>query len=257
MTDPSQSDAVRLAEVEIRFGSLQVLKDVSLVLGRGEIIGVVGPSGAGKTTLFRLINGLETPGAGRVSVLGLDLVTLSARELRELRRRIAWIPQDLALVSNMSVLQNVLQGSIGSRGFLGNLKAMLYPDRSAVEAVYELLCRTGIGEKLYQKVETLSLGQQQRVALARALYQRPAVILADEPVSSLDPTRADEALRLLVEVAGERNIALLVSIHHVELAREILPRLVGLRKGRVLKDGPTSGWDDTVFAELFESENNG
>jgi phosphonate transport system ATP-binding protein len=149
------------------------------------------------------------------------------------------------------VLTNVLAGRLGEWSVARALREMLWPRRCEQERVHAILERVGISEKLFERVDALSGGQQQRVAIGRALYQDPDVLLADEPISGVDPARARDTLGLLVGVAREAGLTLCASVHNVELAREFLPRLVGLRGGRVLFDGPTDALSDADFAELY------
>ena len=230
------------------------LRRVDLAVGPGEVLALVGPSGAGKTTLLRLLNGSLPPGEGRVQVDGRDLATLTPRELRRVRSRIGFVPQDFGLVPNLRVSQNVLSGALGRRGLLGSLRSILLPSRAELERVHELLSSLGIDEKIFQRADALSGGQQQRAALARALFQEPSALLADEPLSSLDPARSRETLALLIDVARARGLTLVLSMHDIALARELVPRLVGLRHGRVELDLPAAEVDDAAVARLYSLE---
>ncbi len=216
------------------------LTEASLVVDPGEALALVGPSGAGKTTLLRLLNASQAPTSGSVCVDYRRLDALSPHELRAVRARIGFVHQDLALVPNYRVLQNVIAGSLGRLGFAGAVRAMLFPKRAEVLRAATILERVGIGAKLYQRTDSLSGGERQRVALARALFQEPSALLLDEPVSSVDPARARDMVELVTAISRERGITLVVSIHDIGLARENFPRLVGLRSGRIVFDGPTA-----------------
>jgi len=224
---------------------------VELAIAAGEAVGIVGPSGAGKTTLLALLAGSMSPSSGEVAVDGRPLAGLSARELRGVRARMGFVHQDLALVPNLRVFQNVLAGSLGRRSFFSSLRAMLRPARAELEEALALLERVGIGDKLFQRTDRLSGGERQRVAIARALFQEPAALFADEPVSSVDPARARDTLELLTGISRERGLTLVVSLHDPGLAREFLPRLVGLREGRVLFDRRTDELRDEHMDELY------
>jgi phosphonate transport system ATP-binding protein len=243
--------AFELAGASVRYGGLAALEGVSLAIGSGEAVALVGPSGAGKTTLLRLLNGTARAGSGTVRAGGRDLASLSGRELRGVRSRIAFVPQDFGLVPELRVVQNVASGRVGRRGLLGAVRDLLVPARATVREIHATLERVGIPEKLYERTERLSGGQQQRVAVARALFQSPESLLADEPVSSVDPARARATMELLVSLARERGLTLVVSLHHVDIAREFFPRLVGLRSGRVVFDRPTGELTEADFGALY------
>jgi phosphonate transport system ATP-binding protein len=230
------------------------LQDAHLVVEPGEALALVGPSGSGKTTLLRLLNASLAPTSGAVCVDDQRLDALSPAELRAVRARIGFVHQDLALVPNVRVLANVLSGRIGRQSFLASARSLVWPARAEVERAAAILERVGIGEKLYQRTDSLSGGQRQRVALARALYQDPAALLLDEPVSSVDPARAQNLVELVTAISREEGITLLVSIHDIELARVCFPRLVGLRAGRVSFDARTDEVEARDLAALYALE---
>ncbi|MCU0727408.1 MAG: ATP-binding cassette domain-containing protein, partial [Planctomycetes bacterium] len=186
-----------------------------------------------------------------VLVDGRDLAAVSRRELRDLRTRIGFVHQDLALVPNLRVSQNVLSGALGRRGFLSVLRLVFFPARADLVRAFSLLGTAGIPEKLYERTDRLSGGQQQRVAVARALMPEPRALLADEPVSSVDPARAEDLVALLAGLSAGRGLTLLMSLHNLELARRHFPRLVGLKGGRVVFDAPTDSVGEDDFRELY------
>jgi len=241
-----------LEDVSFGYGAATALRDVSLRVAPGEAVAIVGPSGAGKTTLLRLLVGALRPDRGRVHVDGRDLQQTRSRELRAVRASIGFVHQDLRLVPTGRVLTNVLAGRLGRWSLMRALRETLFPRRSEVERVHALLARTGIPEKIYQRVTNLSGGQQQRVALARALYQEPRSLLADEPVSSVDPARARDTVALLARLAKEEELTLLASLHDLPLAREFFPRLVGMRRGQIVFDGPSRDLLDEDFRALYQ-----
>ncbi|MGI9241924.1 MAG: phosphonate ABC transporter ATP-binding protein, partial [Verrucomicrobiales bacterium] len=193
----------QLDAASVRFGDVDALDQVSISIEAGERIAIVGPSGGGKTTLLRLLNGIVRPEAGSVTTLGERLDTLAPEKLREVRSRIGFIHQHLALVPNLRVVQNVISGKLGRRGLVRSLRDFFVPGSADLEQIHSILERVGISEKLYERTDRLSGGQQQRVAIARALFQEPLALLADEPVSSVDPARARDTVTLLTQLSEE------------------------------------------------------
>ncbi len=249
--------AVQLTQVTVRLGGRPVLAAVDLAVAPGGAVALVGPSGAGKTTLLRLLNGTVRAESGSVRVGGRDLAALGARELRELRAGIGFIHQDLRLVPNLRAGQNVLSGALGRRGMGGALRLMLRPADDDLVQVHRLLERVGIPEKMFERTDRLSGGQAQRVAVARALFQQPTLLLADEPVASVDPARARATLELLCRIGREEGLTLLVSLHDPQLVREFFPRVVGLRAGRVVFDRAAADLDGAALDALYALEDDG
>lgn len=238
----------------VELGGRSILTELDLVVEHGEAVALVGPSGAGKTTFLRLLNGMVPATTGSVCVGELDLSRVAPGELRRLRTTLGFVHQDHSLVPILRVLQNVFMGQLGKRGLLSTLRSLFLPREADVLRAHELLERVGIPEKLYDRTDTLSGGQAQRVAIARALFQDPAALLADEPVASLDPARGRDILALMTRLANEDSLTLVASLHDVTLARELFPRIIGLREGRVEFDCPTGDLDDAAFAALYELE---
>ena len=242
----------KLEEATVRFGASAVaLESVSLSITRGDRVALVGPSGAGKTTLLRLLNAIIRPTSGRVTIEAQDISRLPLRSLRLLRAEIGFVHQDLSLVPNLRVIQNVLTGRLGHQSLMRSLASILFTRRAEAAEAHRILERVGIEEKLYERTDRLSGGEQQRVAIARALYQKPVALLADEPVASVDPARARDTVALLNDIAKEGALTLVMSLHNLELAREFFPRLIGLREGRVAFDAPTDEISDDQFRELY------
>jgi phosphonate transport system ATP-binding protein len=244
--------ALDLQAVTVRYGAVTALRDVSLRVAPGEAVALVGPSGAGKTTLLSLPGRAGVPTSGSVQVEGVSLADLDSRTLRTLRAGIGFVHQDLRLVPNLRVSQNVLCGRLGRLSLWQSLGIFLKPGTAALVAVHELLERLGIDEQMFQRVDRLSGGQAHRVAIARALFQEPDLLLADEPVASVDPVRGAALLDLLTTVCREEGLTLVVSLHNPDLARRFFPRLVGLRAGRLVFDEPTGHLDDAALAALYE-----
>ncbi|WP_293955376.1 phosphonate ABC transporter ATP-binding protein, partial [uncultured Corynebacterium sp.] len=218
-------------------GGVLGLDDVRVGFHTGKITVLLGLSGSGKSTLLRHINGLATPTSGNIRVLGHDIPTLRSCELRALRRDIGVIFQDFNLVGPMSVLENVCSGRLGSlKG--PRLSLMMYPKSVRREAL-EKLDRVGLADRAFQRADTLSGGQQQRVAIARALMQNPKILLADEPVASLDPVSSHEVMNLLRQISEEENLTVISSLHQVQLAVDFADRIVGLQSGRIVFDRMT------------------
>ena len=247
----AEDRSLRLENVAVRYGDVVALDGVSLTVGAGERVGLVGPSGAGKTTLLRLLNGSVRPSVGNAVVLGQDVAGLSPAELRRLRGRVGFVHQDHSLVPNQRVIRNVLSGRLAQRSLAGAMRMMLFPTTPEAVEVHRILQRVGIEEKLYERTDRLSGGQRQRVAIARALYQGPAALLADEPVASVDPARARDTVALITAISREQGLTLCMSLHNLDLAREFFPRLVGMRRGRVVFDRSTADLPDAEFRELY------
>ena len=225
------------------------LTGVSLAVDRGEVVVLLGLSGSGKSTLLRHIDGLETPSTGSVSALGEDVTALRSRELRSLRGRIGFIFQQFELVGPLTVLENVLTGALSTiRG--PRVGVWSYSRELRLKALGQL-DRVGLLERAYQRADTLSGGQQQRVAIARALMQDPEILLADEPVASLDPESSGQVMALIREIAAERGLTVVCSLHQVDLALSWADRIVGLRAGRVVLDVSTDGLSHDQVMEIY------
>ena len=244
------SDAlIRLEGVTKTFGSTTALKDASLQVSRGEIVVLLGLSGSGKSTLLRHLDGLELPTAGSVEVLGQQVPALKGRALRTLRSRVGFIFQQFELVPSLTVLENVLTGSLsGVRG--PRLGLWGYSKASKLTAL-EHLDRVGLLDRAYQRSDTLSGGQQQRVAIARALMQKPAILLADAPVASLDPESSDQVMALIREIAADEGLTVVCSLHQVDLAISWADRIVGLRHGEIVLDMPTGDLSKAEVMEIY------
>ena len=243
--------AVRITDLGKTYpgASSPALSGVSLTVEPGEIAVLLGLSGSGKSTLLRHLNGLETPSTGRVETLGLDVAAQTGRALRELRGRVGFIFQQFELVGPLTVLENVLTGSLAvRRGPRIGIRS--YPKEARLKALGHL-DRVGLLERAYQRADTLSGGQQQRVAIARALMQDPEVLLADEPVASLDPESSSQVMALIREIAAERRLTVVCSLHQVELALGWGDRIVGLRAGEIVLDTTTDGLSKDQVMEIY------
>ena len=230
-------------------GGTQALDDVSLDVPKGQFLCVIGPSGSGKSTLLRCLNRLNEPTAGRVLLDGEDLTSLSGHALRLRRRRIAMIFQQFNLVRRSTVLKNVLNGRLGyQEGWRTILPRFTAGDR---RLAWKSLERLDIAEKSGVRADSLSGGQQQRVAIARALAQEPDVMLADEPVASLDPETAVVVMDYLKDINERDGITVLCSIHHLELAKRYAHRIVAMRLGRIVYDGDPADLDEAAYRRIY------
>jgi len=225
------------------------LSGVSLTVARGEVVVLLGLSGSGKSTLLRHIDGLELPTSGAVRALDQDVPALRGRELRALRGRIGFIFQQFEIVGPLTVLENVLTGAL-SRIRGPRVGVWSYSRELRLKALAHL-DRVGLLERAYQRADTLSGGQQQRVAIARALMQDPEILLADEPVASLDPESSGQVMALIREIAAERGLTVVCSLHQVDLALGWGDRIVGLRAGRVVLDVATEGLSRDQVMEIY------
>ncbi len=228
------------------------LSDVTLSVPEGQILGLIGPSGAGKSTLIRCINRLVEPSAGKVMLGDVDLVSLGKTDLRRQRRRIGMIFQEFALVERLTVMENVLSGRLGYVPFWRSFLRRFPP--SDIERAYRLLDRVGLMEHADKRADALSGGQRQRVGIARALAQEPELLLVDEPTASLDPKTSRQIMRLLTEICAERNLPAIVNIHDVPLAQQFMQRIVGLRAGRVVFDGPPADLTEAALTQIYGAE---
>jgi phosphonate transport system ATP-binding protein len=229
------------------------LRNITLRIASGEQVAMLGPSGSGKTTMFRLLNGSIFPSSGELRYRRNDVAAMSDLQLREMRRKIGCVYQQHYLVPGMSVLANTLSGALGRWGVASTLINLVRPRAVEVERAERCLEAVGLKEKLRFRCDELSGGQQQRLAIARTLMQEPEVILADEPVASLDPVLSDEILDLLVGLADEGNLTLLLSLHQVDLARRHTRRIVALRAGEIAFDVPTAELDGQSLEQLYRS----
>ena len=230
----------------------QALSGVSFGVAAGEVVGLIGPSGAGKSTLIRCVNRLVEPTSGQVFLRDLELTCLSRGRLREARRRIGMIFQEFALVERLTVMENVLSGRLGYVSFWRSLLRR-FP-QADVEKAFQLLERVGLTEHVDKRADALSGGQRQRVGIARALEQDPELLLVDEPTASLDPKTSRQIMRLIAEICAERQLATVINIHDVALAQQFVGRIIGLRAGKIVYDGPPSGLSQDTLVAIYGEE---
>jgi phosphonate transport system ATP-binding protein len=241
--------ALALHDLTLRYGAVDALRNVSLQVHPGEFVALLGPSGAGKSSVFRCLTGLVHPSAGSASVHGVVMGEQSGAALRAVRRSIGLIFQQHNLVGRLSALDNVLTGRLDATPTWRVLaRRFATADRQQALACLD---RVGLLDKAYQRADALSGGQQQRVAIARVLAQEGRVLLADEPVASLDPESARRVLETLRAICVEHGIAVLCSLHQVDLARQFADRLVGLRDAVVVFDTPARQLSDAAEHALY------
>jgi len=242
-----------LQDVAVSFRGVAALSGVTLAVESGESLAVIGASGAGKTTLFRVLTRGVALTGGKVTVGGRDLYNLSKKELKAVRRTVGSIYQAYNLVPQLPVGVNAALGEVGEMGVLGTLRTFLTgPDPALSSRVTKALARVGLEEKVRARTIDLSGGQQQRVAVARLLVQRPNLVLADEPFAAVDPVTTERVFEALLELNRE-GAALLVNLHDVELARRF-PRLVALRKGRVVFDGSPEQLSEEALHDIYAGD---
>ena len=244
---------LRLEKLEKRYrtGDL-ALQGVDLEVPDGQIMALIGPSGAGKSTLIRCINRLVEPTGGKVFLNDVELSALGAGQLRRARRRMGMIFQEYALVERLSVMENVLSGRLGYVGFWRSYFRK-YP-QSDIDEAFRLLGRVGLDHMVDKRADELSGGQRQRVGICRALAQNPELLLVDEPTASLDPKTSRQIMRLICELCGERKLSAIINIHDVMLAQMFAQRIVGLKVGEIVYDGPPDGLTAEVLTEIYGEE---
>lgn len=233
------------------FGAKEVLQGIDLEVSPGQFVALVGPSGAGKSTLLRLINGSHRPTGGSVTVLGVDPASCGRRELQRLRSRVGFVFQQFGLVGRLSAVENVLMGALGTLR-MPRYGVASYP-RALRERAFAQLERVGLADQRFQRCDTLSGGQQQRVAIARTLMQEAEIVLADEPVASLDPTASLSVLEMLRQLSAEDGFTVICSLHQVDLALQISDRIVAVRDGSIILDAPTAQTTEQELRSVYRA----
>jgi phosphonate transport system ATP-binding protein len=233
--------SLEIRDLVIRYGTNTVLNGVSCSIRRGERVAILGASGAGKTSLLRSINGFVPVASGSVLVDGIEVTTLRGSALRRLRSRIGVISQRHDLVDNLAVHQNVMAGALGQWSSWHALRFLLWPLRDELDVAEDALRRVGLANKLRSRTSSLSGGEHQRVAIARALVQDPILMLADEPVASLDPALSQQTLELLCGLAEENHVTLLCSLHQPHLAEHYFERIIEMRGGEIVGERKGEG----------------
>jgi phosphonate transport system ATP-binding protein len=233
-------------------GDVRALKNVSFNVNQGEFLAVIGLSGSGKSTLLRCINRLIEPTGGQIIWDGQDITAASQDEMRRIRRKIGMVFQHFNLVSRSRVITNVLAGRLGYVNPM--LSALNRFPKSDIEMALAQLDRVSIKDQAYKRADELSGGQQQRVGIARAMVQEPAMILADEPVASLDPVLAHSIMQHLEKINKEDGVSVLCSLHFLDLVHRYADRAIALNDGVLMFDGPPDKIDDEKFREIYGQE---
>lgn len=231
---------------------LHALKNIDLEIEQGEFVAIIGLSGAGKSTLLRTINKMHDITDGTLTVNGQDVKSLKGKDLRKFRRKLGMVFQSFNLVTRTSVIRNVLTSRVPDMPLWKSILG-IYSKEDKVIAL-EALDKVGILDKAYVRADQLSGGQQQRVALARTLAQNPEVILADEPVAALDPITAGQVMDDFKKINKEMNISVLINIHHVDLALKYCDRVVGIKAGEIVYDGPSSEVNGEILKQIYGRE---
>ena len=233
-------------------GNVQALDDVSFNVNQGEFLAVIGLSGSGKSTLLRCINRLVEPTKGKIVWGGIDITNASQEELRRIRRQIGMIFQQFNLVNRSKVITNVLAGRLGYTNPAMSLVNRF--SKSDLEMAYKQLDRVGIREQANKRADELSGGQQQRVSIARAMMQNPKIILADEPVASLDPVLAHSIMQYLEKINKEDGVTIICSLHFLDLVHRYANRAIALNAGKLMFDGTPKEINDEKFKEIYGKE---
>lgn len=244
---------LELSEVKKSYdGVRHALNGINITVKKGEFIVIIGPSGAGKSTLIRLINRMIDTTEGEVQFNGVNMGTLSSSQLKKQRAKIGMIFQHYNLIGRSNVIKNVLHGRLGYlpfwKTFLG-----LYPEEDKREAI-DLLKEVGLEEQVYKRADTLSGGQMQRVGICRAIMQRPELILADEPIASLDPKSANVVMNHLKTISEERQISCMVNLHQVDFAKKYASRIIGVKDGKIVYDGSPEWLTEQTIASIYQGK---
>ncbi|MBO1300058.1 MULTISPECIES: phosphonate ABC transporter ATP-binding protein [unclassified Enterococcus] len=228
------------------------LSEIDLTVEEGEFIVVIGPSGAGKSTFIRTINRMIEPSRGEVLFAGMDVTRAKKKQLKQIRSEIGMIFQHYNLIGRTNVIKNVLHGRLGKTPFRKTIFG-LYSEKDKQEAV-DLLSKVGLKDHMYQRASALSGGQMQRVGICRAIMQQPKLILADEPIASLDPNSAKVVMEHLQGITHERQITCIINLHQVDFAKKYATRILGIKDGRIVFDGPPQDLSEAIIAHIYQGK---
>ncbi len=244
---------IRFEKVEKVYpNGFEGLKNINLTIEQGEFVAIIGLSGAGKSTLIRTINRMHDVTSGKLTVDDVDVMSLSGKSLRRFRRKIGMIFQSFNLITRTTVIKNVLTAFVPDMPWYRSVFGIYTKD----EKMQALKCldKVGILDKAFVRADQLSGGQQQRVALARTLAQNPEIILADEPVAALDPVTANQVMGDFKKINEDMNISILINIHHIDLALKYATRVIGIREGEIVFDGPAKGATQEVLDTIYNGK---
>lgn len=243
----SSKEIIELKNISKSYDNKDVIKGISVSIRQGEIIAIIGPSGTGKTTLLNILANIIKPDTGEMLIDGVPSISINNKEYA---KKIGVIRQQFDLVSELPVIHNVLAGRLNQWGLMKSIISLIKPKEKHLAE--NALNKVGILDKIYEKTSNLSGGEQQRVALARLLIQNPEIILADEPVSSLDPARADSILQLMVDLVEKNNQTLIASLHSIEYARKYFSRIIAIKDGEILFNLPTEDVKDEDIRRVYD-----
>lgn len=242
---------LRLENITVLYdGKVLAVDDVSLDISQGEFIGIIGSSGSGKSSLLKTINLLVRPSKGNIYLDNVDITKLNNKELRSIRKNIGFVFQDYNLIDRSTVLENVLIGRLGYKSSFKSLFGIFNEDD--YNRASTALRQVGLSEKIFERADQLSGGQKQRVAIAKTLCQRPKIILADEPVASLDISTSQTVMDYFKRVNEKKNMTILINLHDVNLAKKYCDRIIALRKGKIVFDGKAGDLSDEILKTIYE-----
>lgn len=242
---------LEIKNLTVEYGNFRAIDNVSFTVKDGEFVAVIGSSGGGKSSLMKAINLLVKPKSGSVKIDGEEMTELSSRKLRMKRRKIGFVFQDYNLIDRLSIIENVLTGRLGYKSSLKSLLGIF--SKEEYENAEKALEKVGLSEKLFVRGDELSGGQKQRVAIAKALVQEPKIILADEPVASLDVNSSKIIMEYFKEINRVQGITVIINIHDVNIALKYADRVIALKKGKIVFDGKGSEITDDVLKRVYEN----
>lgn len=242
---------LEIKNLTVEYGNFRAIDNVSFTIKNGEFVAVIGSSGGGKSSLMKTINLLVKPKSGSIKIDDEEMTALSSRKLRMKRRKIGFVFQDYNLIARLSVIENVLTGRLGYKSSLKSLLGIF--SKEEYENAEKALEKVGLSEKLFVRGDELSGGQKQRVAIAKALVQEPKIILADEPVASLDVNSSKIIIEYFKEINRVQGITVIINIHDVNIALKYADRVIALKKGKIVFDGKGSEITDDVLKRVYEN----